>query len=92
MSLIPQFKTELQYIPTVKACLKLSWVDCFCPGLKGPAGSLAGVEKFGIFSFSQETPNMGHFGPGLLGFSWETRYVTMLCIYVTMLKLIRAYY
>ena len=28
MSLIPQFKTELQYIPTVKACLKLSWVDC----------------------------------------------------------------
>ena len=35
MSLIPQFKTELQYIPTVKACLKLSQVDCFCPGLKG---------------------------------------------------------
>ena len=28
MSLIPQFKTELQYIPTVKACLKLSGVDC----------------------------------------------------------------
>ena len=35
MSLIPQFKTELQYIPTVKACLKLSQVDCFCLRLKG---------------------------------------------------------
>ena len=38
MSLIPQFKTELQYIPTVKTCLKLSWVDCpavFVRGLKG---------------------------------------------------------
>lgn len=38
MSLIPQFKTELQYIPTVKACLKLSQVDCFCPRLKGSLG------------------------------------------------------
>ena len=35
MSLIPQFKTELQYIPTVKACLKLCQVDCFCLRLKG---------------------------------------------------------
>ena len=35
MSLIPQFKIELQYIPTVKACLKLSQVDCFCLRLKG---------------------------------------------------------
>ena len=38
MSLIPQFKTELQYIPTVKACLKLSQVDCFCLRLKGSQG------------------------------------------------------
>ena len=35
MSLIPQFKIELQYIPTVKACLKLSQVDCFFLRLKG---------------------------------------------------------
>ena len=44
MLLIPQFKTELQYIPTVKACLKLSWVDCpavFVRGVKGVAGSPA---------------------------------------------------
>ena len=39
MSLIPQFKTELQYIPTVKACLKLSGVDCS----KESAGQQAGL-------------------------------------------------
>ena len=46
MSLIPQFKTELQYIPTVKACLKLSQVDCFCLRLKGSRGGpgVAGAE------------------------------------------------
>ena len=43
MSLIPQFKTELQYIPTVKACLKLSQVDCFCLRLKG---SLEGGDRW----------------------------------------------
>ena len=42
MSLIPQFKTELQYIPTVKACLKLSQVDCFCLRLKGSRGPAGG--------------------------------------------------
>ena len=45
MSLIPQFKTELQYIPTVKACLKLSQVDCFCLRLKGSLAS-QGWEKW----------------------------------------------
>ena len=45
MSLIPQFKTELQYIPTVKACLKLSQVDCFCLRLKGSLATSTYIEK-----------------------------------------------
>ena len=63
MSLIPQFKTELQYIPTVKACLKLSWVDCFCPGLKGSRVPYTFMNVGGVHECRPPLRNQGHFFP-----------------------------
>lgn len=46
---------------------------------RGP-GQQEGLHMEGIFLFPPNVPILGHFGPRLVGFWWETRYVMMLRI------------